>query len=137
MHGGTSIREARLRGATRDSPLPCRDGDGSPAPSQHLRGKTDTGPSNAAPGSLGIILSGSDLDFDLMLSTSREETEAYPLPIPVVGIGASAGGLEAIRELIREIPADANLALLVVMHLDPQQPSHLVEILGRSWRECI
>ena len=64
----------------------------------------DAGSSNAAPASLGIILSGSDLDFALMLSTSREETEAYPLAFPVVGIGASTGGLEAIRELKAQSP---------------------------------
>jgi two-component system CheB/CheR fusion protein len=67
-----------------------------------------------------------------MRSLPREETDAHPLGFPVVGVGASAGGLESIRDLIGEIPAGTNLALLVVMHLDPSRPSQLTEILERS-----
>ncbi len=48
---------------------------------------------------------------------------------PVVGIGASAGGLEAISELIAKMPAKCGMAFLVVQHLDPQRASLLVNIL--------
>ena len=37
----------------------------------------------------------------------------------IVGIGASAGGLEAIREMLANAPTDANLAYVVIQHLDP------------------
>jgi two-component system, chemotaxis family, CheB/CheR fusion protein len=38
---------------------------------------------------------------------------------PVVGIGASAGGLEAVSELLAEVPALTGMAYLLVQHLDP------------------
>ncbi|MBL8485252.1 MAG: PAS domain-containing protein, partial [Rhodocyclaceae bacterium] len=51
--------------------------------------------------------------------------------MPVVGIGASAGGLEAIRELLHALPCISGLAFVIVQHLDPSQPSQAVKILGR------
>jgi two-component system chemotaxis response regulator CheB len=35
----------------------------------------------------------------------------------VVCIGASAGGLNAVSELIAQLPADINAAIFVVLHL--------------------
>jgi two-component system CheB/CheR fusion protein len=49
----------------------------------------------------------------------------------VAAIGASAGGLEAFTRLVRDIPADAPLALVLVQHLARDQQSLLPEILGR------
>jgi len=50
----------------------------------------------------------------------------------VVGIGASAGGLEAVSELLGALPAGSGLAYIVVQHLDPQHESLLPEILART-----
>ncbi|WP_406871016.1 chemotaxis protein CheB [Thioclava sp. 'Guangxiensis'] len=52
--------------------------------------------------------------------------------ICVVGIGASAGGLEAIREMLAQASPDANLAYVVIQHLDPNHESLLAELLGRQ-----
>ena len=52
--------------------------------------------------------------------------------LSVVGIGASAGGLEAFRLLLRELPADTGLAVVLIQHLDPAHESSLSEILGRT-----
>ncbi|MHA6326326.1 chemotaxis protein CheB [Roseivivax sp. CAU 1753] len=49
----------------------------------------------------------------------------------IVGIGASAGGLEAIREMLSTATAKSNLAYVVVQHLDPNHESLLAELLGR------
>jgi two-component system CheB/CheR fusion protein len=49
---------------------------------------------------------------------------------PIVGIGASAGGLEAISELVAKMPAECGMAFLVVQHLDPQRASLLGNILA-------
>ncbi|WP_428229415.1 chemotaxis protein CheB [Flavobacterium sp.] len=38
---------------------------------------------------------------------------------PIVGIGASAGGLEAFRQFIDAIPADSEMAYVIVQHLHP------------------
>src|SRR5229473_5023782 len=51
---------------------------------------------------------------------------------PVVGIGASAGGLEAVSELIAELPATTGMVFLLVQHLDPMHESFLTEILAKK-----
>jgi two-component system, chemotaxis family, CheB/CheR fusion protein len=51
----------------------------------------------------------------------------------VVGIGASAGGLEALRELIRYVPPQG-IAYIVVQHLAPDHESLLTELLARNAR---
>jgi two-component system CheB/CheR fusion protein len=48
---------------------------------------------------------------------------------PVVGVGASAGGLEAFKELLEHLPAEPGVAVLYVQHLDPNSKSMLPEIL--------
>ncbi len=47
-----------------------------------------------------------------------------------MGVGASAGGLEAFSKLVRKIPVDTRLALVLVQHLSPTHESHLPQILG-------
>jgi two-component system chemotaxis response regulator CheB len=49
----------------------------------------------------------------------------------VVGLAASAGGLQALSAVLRALPADFPVALLVVQHLDPRRSSMMAEILGR------
>ncbi|WEN16560.1 chemotaxis protein CheB [Rhodanobacter sp. AS-Z3] len=48
----------------------------------------------------------------------------------VVGIGASAGGLDAARQLLRALPADSGMAFVLVQHLDPNHESMMVELLA-------
>lgn len=52
--------------------------------------------------------------------------------IPICGIGASAGGVKALQELFRELPSDLGLAYIVIVHLAPDHPSALSEILGNA-----
>jgi two-component system, chemotaxis family, CheB/CheR fusion protein len=51
---------------------------------------------------------------------------------PVVGIGASAGGLEAFRQLLSHLPVDTGMAFVFIQHLDPNQKSLLSDILSRE-----
>ena len=51
---------------------------------------------------------------------------------PVVGVGASAGGLDAFRELLRHLPADTGMAFVLIQHLAANRESLLSEILGRE-----
>ncbi|MEJ2425836.1 MAG: CheR family methyltransferase [Candidatus Thiodiazotropha sp.] len=51
---------------------------------------------------------------------------------PVVAIGASAGGLEAFREVLRHLPADTGMAFVLVQHLDPTHESQLASLLAGS-----
>lgn len=51
---------------------------------------------------------------------------------PVVGVGASAGGLEALTQLIKALPADTGMGFVLVQHLAPTHASALAEILMRA-----
>ncbi|MEJ8630274.1 chemotaxis protein CheB [Sphingomonas sp. I4] len=51
--------------------------------------------------------------------------------VPVVGIGASAGGLEALREMLTPARAPTGMAFVVVQHLDPNHESMLAQLLDR------
>src|SRR3989338_5976429 len=52
-------------------------------------------------------------------------------PRAVVGIGASAGGLEAVTELLKNLPKKTGMAFVYVQHLDPTHKSLLASILSR------
>ena len=51
---------------------------------------------------------------------------------PVVAIGASAGGLEAMMELLKHLPANTGMAYIYVQHLSPDHKSMLTEILSKK-----
>jgi two-component system CheB/CheR fusion protein len=44
-------------------------------------------------------------------------------------VGASAGGLDAFKQLLKAIPIDSGMAFVLVQHLDPNHESILTEIL--------
>lgn len=50
----------------------------------------------------------------------------------LIVIGASAGGVTALIELVKNLPANLDAALLVVLHVAPSSPSILPQILSRS-----
>lgn len=52
--------------------------------------------------------------------------------LPIVGVGASAGGLEALTQLLQNLPVDTGMAFVLVQHLDPEHESALTEILART-----
>ncbi|TVQ72123.1 MAG: hypothetical protein EA372_08305, partial [Chromatiaceae bacterium] len=54
-----------------------------------------------------------------------------PLAPPIVGVGASAGGLEALEDLLRGLPEQPGFAVVVVQHLDPTRKGMLTELLQR------
>ncbi len=51
---------------------------------------------------------------------------------PVVGIGASAGGLEALVELMKHLPAESGMAFVIVTHQHPGHASLLPDLLSRE-----
>jgi two-component system, chemotaxis family, CheB/CheR fusion protein len=49
----------------------------------------------------------------------------------IVAIGASAGGLEAIIQLLQHLSPDTGMAYIVVQHLSPDHKSMLSPILSK------
>ena len=47
-----------------------------------------------------------------------------------MGIGASAGGLDAFKNLMDALPANSGMAFILVQHLDPTHESMMVELLA-------
>jgi two-component system, chemotaxis family, protein-glutamate methylesterase/glutaminase len=65
--------------------------------------------------------------------------DAEPLPDPpldlparVIGIAASAGGVEALRRVVSDLPADLPAAICVVLHIPATGRSLLAPILDRD-----
>lgn len=55
----------------------------------------------------------------------------------IVGIGASAGGLEALGELLTHLPDDTNMAFVIVQHLAPGHESMMSDLLARKTRMSV
>src|ERR1700720_126095 len=69
------------------------------------------------------------------ISAKKEVERLKPIEaniVSVVGIGASAGGLEAFSELLKNLPVHTGMAFVFVQHLDPHHSSQLVQILTRE-----
>ena len=49
-----------------------------------------------------------------------------------LGIGASAGGLDALKKFLSNIPNQSGMAFIIVQHMDPTHKSGLANILKRS-----
>ncbi|CAG5074794.1 Protein-glutamate methylesterase/protein-glutamine glutaminase [Dyadobacter sp. CECT 9623] len=68
--------------------------------------------------------------------TSQTENTQYTnlqpgkKPVPIVAIGGSAGGQQAMSELLSFLPADTGLAYVYIQHLSPDHDSKLESILS-------
>lgn len=50
----------------------------------------------------------------------------------MIAIGGSAGGLDALMTIVPRLPVDLDAAVLVVLHIPPNAPSSLPELLARA-----
>ena len=64
------------------------------------------------------------MDLEAVLASGTES-------LWVVGIGASAGGVEALRQLLPTLP-DGAVAYVIAQHMSPVHPSLLVQVLSRE-----
>ena len=66
--------------------------------------------------------------------TFRTAAPATPpgASFPIVGLGASAGGLEALEQFFRHVPAKSGMAFVIVQHLDPTRKGIMPELLQRA-----
>jgi len=74
-------------------------------------------------------------------ANSRDQAPSLPAeqkstslgePRYIVGIGASAGGLEAVTQLVGHLNSQIPCAYVLLQHLSPRHRSLMVEILGRE-----
>jgi two-component system CheB/CheR fusion protein len=63
--------------------------------------------------------------------TSRVGRRIKDGSFPVVAIGASAGGLEAVTQLLQSLPTDTGMAFIYVQHLSPDHKSFLTALLSK------
>src|SRR5271154_5564879 len=50
----------------------------------------------------------------------------------IAAIGASAGGIEAFIELVRNLPGNTGMAFVLIQHLDPKHHSILPELISKE-----
>ena len=60
-----------------------------------------------------------------------ENTHINLRPTCIVGIGASAGGLEALQQLLTFLPSNTGMAFVIIQHLAPNHKSMLTDILAK------
>jgi len=63
--------------------------------------------------------------------TKKTKSPLENLNFPIVGIGASAGGLEALEQFMRQVPPGCGMAFVIVQHLDPTHKGIMAELLQR------
>ena len=66
--------------------------------------------------------------------TISADEGATPSTFPIVGLGASAGGLEALEQFLRNVPEESGMGFVIVQHLDPTHKGAMVELLQRTTR---
>ena len=66
------------------------------------------------------------------VATTKLIEPSKPSELIIVGIGASAGGLEALEQFLKNVPAASGLAFVVVQHLDPVHVGMMPELLQRT-----
>lgn len=67
------------------------------------------------------------VDTTVLVAAGADPLAAFP----IVGVGASAGGLAATTDLLRNLGARPDVAVVIVHHLDPSHASGLVDIFSR------
>ena len=104
--------------------------DGQPAP---------PGPLSLTPDALGLNpgdVSGNDQRHEpedsLVVETEDLDLQIPALPFLIVAFGASAGGLQAVRDVLASLPADTGMAFVLITHLSPDHKSYMTEILSKA-----
>jgi two-component system, chemotaxis family, protein-glutamate methylesterase/glutaminase len=66
------------------------------------------------------------------LDVQQSAIQAQATHHDLIVVGTSSGGVEALQLLVRELPADLPAALLIVLHISPESPMLLADILNRA-----
>ncbi|BAY75589.1 signal transduction histidine hinase [Nostoc linckia NIES-25] len=74
----------------------------------------------------------SQADTTAAETSTQKQQDNQQQSFPIVGMGASAGGLEAFRQLLSNLPNDTGMAFVLIQHLSPDHKSMLSEILSQA-----
>ncbi|HCF28341.1 MAG TPA: chemotaxis protein CheB [Cyanobacteria bacterium UBA11049] len=74
---------------------------------------------------------GADGDGDLRTLQSKIELLLPTRPFHLIAICASAGGLNALSQVLYALPGDFPAAIVIVQHVSPQHSSTIADILSR------
>lgn len=89
---------------------------------------SETSTANGVVGSQSNVASRATRAATMEDPTSEDSSS---LPPKVVAICSSAGGLNALSQVLSALPADFSAAITVVQHVSPHYPSMMAEILRR------
>src|SRR5260370_38262945 len=67
-----------------------------------------------------------------MARSKQKATNYSKRRYDVVAIGASAGGLNALMHVLRELPREFPSSIVIVQHLSPGHKSWIANLLGRA-----
>ncbi len=54
------------------------------------------------------------------------------MSVRAIVVGASAGGVQALSEILPSLPADFSVPIMVVVHIPPRKDNALVDLFGRK-----
>ncbi|MDP4945099.1 MAG: hypothetical protein NWQ48_06245 [Alishewanella sp.] len=69
---------------------------------------------------------------DNIILETHEKSPQDTTVLTVVGIGASAGGLEALQQLVSHLPKTSDMSFVLAQHLSPSYRSMMVELLEKT-----
>ncbi|MCC5453005.1 PAS domain-containing protein [Rheinheimera sp. UJ51] len=69
---------------------------------------------------------------DNIILETHEKSPQDTTVLTVVGIGASAGGLEALQQLVSHLPKTSGMSFVLAQHLSPSYRSMMVELLEKT-----
>ncbi len=72
------------------------------------------------------------MDTEVKEIPEDPQNDGQQADVYLVGIGASAGGLEAIRELVKNLPLGIPATYVVVQHMSPDHKSMLTALIARE-----
>ena len=67
--------------------------------------------------------------MDSLPVSNDGKTDVAPF---VVGVGSSAGGIEALINLVSNLPKSINASFIIAQHLSPSHKSQMSDILARE-----
>ncbi len=68
----------------------------------------------------------------VIVDTLEADRQSPALPYLVVAFGASAGGLQAVRDVLAPLPDTTGMAFVLITHLSPDHKSYMTEILSKD-----